>query len=192
MNVLTSPHSADAEDQEQVRPDHRELGERGVAVVLVQVLELGEEVLVRDQLQVLGHESAFFAPVHREDVVGLGLAAKPDEHVVAEEEPLAQRDHVARDAVVLRGDPLGGQQLGLDGAEDGLAGVVELVEPAAEFRGVLGQPVANDLVRAALELHRILLSFGRVFFLSVLGHVSQPSSPARRLNVQAGERLRLH
>ncbi len=41
--------------------------------------------------------------------------------VVAEQKPIADGDHVAGNAVVVGGDPLGGQQLGLDRAEDVLA-----------------------------------------------------------------------
>jgi hypothetical protein len=92
--------------------------------------------------------------VDGEYVIEPCLCAEADVHVVAEEEAVAaDRDDVSRGAVVLRRQPLRGEQRGGDGAEDLLPGGIQLVEARPKLRAMGGEPRAEDFVSALIE-HR--------------------------------------
>ncbi len=144
---------ADAEDHEQVRAEDGELGERGVPVVPIDLFEVPLEPRVGDRIQPLAVKGAVAKLVDREHVRqgGFGLQAQVD--VVAEEEAVADRHHVARHAVVVGRNPLGAQQSGLDRAEHLAAGVVQLSQARTEILGLVVQAAADDLVGAAFDLN---------------------------------------
>ena len=68
------------------------------------------------------------------------------------DEPIIDRHHVARCAVVLRRQPLRTEQLGVDRAEHFLARVVELIQSGAKLVALSREPVADNLVGPTLEL----------------------------------------
>ena len=135
LEVRDAP--ADAELHEEVRPEDGELREDGVLVVAVERLEVGLELRVGERIE--RQRVELFVPVFvkGEDVVELDLRAEAELDIVAEEKtPAADRDEIPRNAVVLRRDPLGRDQAGLDRAEDFLARGVELLETGAQIVAV--------------------------------------------------------
>lgn len=145
---------ADAEGHEEMRPDPHELHEDGVAVKLVEVGEiLGERTRIQRVEPGVGEGVGFgIVFVKGEDIGEFGGRFQTDVDVVAEDETVpADGEHVARHAVVLCGDAFGGDQGGLNGAEDGLALRVQFPEPLAEIGAVGQQPIADNFVGAALQ-----------------------------------------
>src|SRR4051794_33148580 len=86
------------------------------------------------------------------DVREVRLRAETEVDVIAEDEAMpADRNDVARGAVVFSGDPLGGDQARGDGTENLLPGVIEFLESCAEIRALGGEASAEDLVSALIE-----------------------------------------
>jgi hypothetical protein len=111
---------------------------------------LGEEAAVVDGEVFEAHRPV--GPHHAvegEDVGHRHLGLHPDEDVVAHDEPLPDGDDVAREAVVLGAEAVGGDEGELGAAEHLLAPRVELVGAAPELLGLLDEPAADDLVAAA-------------------------------------------
>ena len=140
---------------EEMRPGAVELQEGRVLVVLVVVSEVLQEGGIIQAALALGVKGmiARLVVIHREHILHPHGGAEAEMDVVAKEKPAGSNgDHVARDAVVLRGQSRRGDQREIDATEDGLAIRIELLHPGGEFSAVLGQALANDLIGPGFEL----------------------------------------
>ena len=134
---------AGAKDHKQVWPDDRELGKSGAAVVLIEVLIVRLELLVLDQLQGAGGKASVLILVNPEHIRQGCLGTQPHKDIVAEDEPIPNRDDVPRDAVVVRGNTFTGQQLMIHRPKRRLAGRVEFAESLAQVLGLGEQSIAD-------------------------------------------------
>ena len=87
-----------------------------------------------------------------EDVGDAELALQPEEHLVAEQQAVADIDDVARDAVVLGAHPRAGQQPCRHPAEQLQASGVELPGEIGQALALLVEPGADDLEGAGIKL----------------------------------------
>ena len=145
---------AGAELGVEVPADDGELPERRLLIDVVEALEVGDELPVLERLQRLLLEPArgLVAPVDGEDVRQVHLLLEAEADVEGEEKPpVAERHHVARDAVVRGGDAVGLEQLGFDPPEDLLPPGVEPAHALAQGGRVRRQPLPDDLVGGAAE-----------------------------------------
>ncbi len=146
--------ATDLHDEVQVGADPVELQEGGVLVVAVEVGEVLAELRVGQGRLAGGVQRvvARGAVVHGEHILDPQVGAQAEVDVVAEDEaPPAQRGQVARHAVVVGGEPRGGEQRGLDAAEHRHAVGVQALEARAQLRRVAVQALADDLVGAGLQ-----------------------------------------
>ena len=92
-------------------------------------------------------------PEQGKHILKVGGLLEAELDVVAQQiEAVAEAQQVARDAVVLRADVGGGEQLRLHRAEDILPRGVELIETLPQVVGVLRQTRADHFISAAFQL----------------------------------------
>ena len=123
--------AAHAEDHEEVGALEGKLGEAGLTVEAVEVLEVLRELLIGQQLQGFGAEVAILESVQGEDILRTGLGTEAHEDVIPEEKVFTDGHHVPGDAVVCGGDTVAGEQLRLHRAEGRLTSLIESVQPFA-------------------------------------------------------------
>ena len=165
---------ADLEDGEELAVGQpAEQQQAGVLVILAQLLEIADEPRIvqevarrargqRRELQsclpvrpLAGHER-----IEAEDVRDLDRALEAQEDVVAEEQLVADAGDVARHAVVLGADALAADHGHLAAAEQLEAAGVQRIDLLPELARLDEQTVADDLVRAAVDLRRLGLCYG--------------------------------
>ena len=144
---------ADLKHQVNVRATQEELGKPRFLVILVKLLEVVREDFVRQQIERFTVKSVIAKRLDGEDIGHLCLGLQPDVNVVAKNKSFAERDHVLGNTVVVRCDPFRGEEFGFDGAKDIAARIVKLFQTLAKVRGMLPEPISNNLVRATFELN---------------------------------------
>jgi hypothetical protein len=136
----------------EMRPDERKLREDGVLVVLVERLEVGLKLRIGEGIDGQSVKLALLVFVQGKDIVEVRLGPQSELHVITEEKaPPTNRDEIARQAIVLRGDTIRGDEPGLDRAEDFLPGDVQLLQPRTEIVAVRAQARTENLVGTLFE-----------------------------------------
>jgi len=75
-------------------------------VVFVELAKVGQERCIINQIQRFRMKHFTVESVNGKHITQLGLGLEPEVDVVAEQEPITDREHITSDAVVFRRDPL--------------------------------------------------------------------------------------
>ena len=149
-NALT-----DLETRQQLAVTDSQLQQTGVLVVGVQLVEIGDETGLSQEAALQRHRfgieavRGFHQAVEGEHVGDAGFLLQPQEHVVTEQQALADLDDIAGDAVVLGADTHPTDSLHGAAAELGQTLAVERFGQTAQALALLLQAPVQHLVGAA-------------------------------------------
>ena len=136
----------------QVWSAREEFCERCLLVVFVELSEVVQERRVRDQVKRTGVKRLVAKAVDCEDVFQSRLGFQANMDVVAEDQAVADGHNVTWYAVIAGGDSLRGEKFRFNGTEDLPPRFVEVFESTPELIRIRIEAVANNFIRAALEL----------------------------------------
>ena len=146
---------ADLERRQQLAVAHHQLQQSRILVVGLELVELLDEIRVAEKARGRIHRGdvvafrAFDQPIQREDVLDPRLLFQADEHVVAEQQAIADLDDVARDAVVLGADAQAADHFHPAAAEFLQPLRVQRIGDVAQLLALIGQPATQDFIGAA-------------------------------------------
>ncbi len=145
---------ADLETRQQLAIADGQLQQAGVLVVGVELVEIGDETGLGQETALQWHRfgviafGGFHQAVEGEHVGDAGFLLQADEHVIAEQQALADLDDIAGDAVVLGADAHPANGLHRAAAEFGQALAIERLGQSAQALALLLQAPVQHLVGA--------------------------------------------